>query len=379
MRAMLVDDEALASYDLRRQLEIIGGFEIVAELKDAQEAVRQAESLDPDVVFLDIDMPVLSGIEAAELLQMRLPKLKIVFVTAYDDYAIKAFELNAVDYLLKPVNTGRLRRTVERLQADIRQIQLSNESGVGRGLPLPAASPPHTMLRCFQTLELDNGRLESLPWRTFKAQELFSFLLLHREQLIRKDMLLELLWPEVDYKKGYTQLYTTAYQIRKTIAALDVTLELKSNEKGYKLEVNGLPLDVEIWEQGVTGNMALTMETLDRHLYLTELYRGDYLADYDYLWAESERQRLRYLWFKHASEVAKLLAQAKRVSEAIHLYNQLLDKFPHAEEIHFEVMKLYRQCGDAEAARIQYGKLVQILAEEVGSAPRPDIVEWIGV
>jgi len=111
MRAILVDDEALANFDLRRQLEKIGGIDIVAEFKDAQEAVRQAESFEPEAAFLDIDMPVLSGIEVAELLQMRLPNLKVVFVTAYDDYAIKAFELNAVDYLLKPVNTERLRRT----------------------------------------------------------------------------------------------------------------------------------------------------------------------------------------------------------------------------------------------------------------------------
>ncbi|MFC0330429.1 response regulator [Paenibacillus sepulcri] len=378
MKAILVDDEALASHYLRRQLEKIGGIHILAELRDAQEAVDQAESLKPDVAFLDIDMPALGGIEAAEILQMRDPNLKVVFVTAYDDYAIKAFELNAIDYLLKPVNAERLKRTVERLKLSLPQAVAAGRPEASDIQPVSPVSASPAMLRCFQTLELDNGKLESIPWRTFKAQELFSFLLLHREQLIRKDMLLELLWPEVDYKKGYTQLYTTAYQIRKTIAALDVTLVLKSNEKGYKLEVNGLPLDIEVWEQGVMGTPALTKDTLDHHLALTELYRGDYLADYDYLWAESERQRLRYLWFRHTSEVATLLAQVNRVSEAIHLYNQLLDKFPHAEELHFELMKLYRLCGDAEAARIQYGKLVQILAEEVGGAPRADIMEWIG-
>ncbi|MBW7459212.1 response regulator, partial [Paenibacillus sepulcri] len=345
MKAILVDDEALASHYLRRQLEKIGGIHILAELRDAQEAVDQAESLKPDVAFLDIDMPALGGIEAAEILQMRDPNLKVVFVTAYDDYAIKAFELNAIDYLLKPVNAERLKRTVERLKLSLPQAVAAGRPEASDIQPVSPVSASPAMLRCFQTLELDNGKLESIPWRTFKAQELFSFLLLHREQLIRKDMLLELLWPEVDYKKGYTQLYTTAYQIRKTIAALDVTLVLKSNEKGYKLEVNGLPLDIEVWEQGVMGTPALTKDTLDHHLALTELYRGDYLADYDYLWAESERQRLRYLWFRHTSEVATLLAQVNRVSEAIHLYNQLLDKFPHAEELHFELMKLYRLCG----------------------------------
>jgi two-component system LytT family response regulator len=113
--ALVVDDEPLARARLIRLLGESGGrVEVVGEAGNGEEAIRMAAELRPDVVFLDIRMPVLDGFDVAELLGR--PRPHIVFVTAYDEHALRAFEVHALDYLTKPVRAARLRDTLERIQ-----------------------------------------------------------------------------------------------------------------------------------------------------------------------------------------------------------------------------------------------------------------------
>jgi two-component system, LytTR family, response regulator LytT len=115
LRVMVVDDEQLARDELCYQLEKLGEVEVVAQAGNGIEALTAVERHDPDLVFLDIQMPGLSGFEVARrLLEREDPSPALVFVTAFDQHAIEAFEVNAVDYLLKPVESGRLEQALAR-------------------------------------------------------------------------------------------------------------------------------------------------------------------------------------------------------------------------------------------------------------------------
>lgn len=115
MRILIVDDEALARAFLAEQLTGIAGMEVIGQATNGFEAVKLAEELSPDVMLLDIQMPKLSGFEVLELLRPTRPG--VIFVTAHDEFAIRAFEVHAVDYLLKPVDPARLRAALERAAA----------------------------------------------------------------------------------------------------------------------------------------------------------------------------------------------------------------------------------------------------------------------
>jgi len=115
MRALIVDDEAPARDKLRRWLAEHADITIAGESIDGLAAAAAIATLKPDVVFLDIQMPGLSGLEVASQLEPADAPL-LVFVTAFDEHAIKAFDLNAIDYLLKPYDKDRLRKTLERLR-----------------------------------------------------------------------------------------------------------------------------------------------------------------------------------------------------------------------------------------------------------------------
>jgi len=114
LRAVLVDDEQLARDELGYLLGQIGGVEVLGQAGNGIEALSAIERLRPDVVFLDVQMPGLTGFEVARRMVDARATSHIIFVTAYDQHAIEAFEVNAVDYLLKPVDQARLEVALER-------------------------------------------------------------------------------------------------------------------------------------------------------------------------------------------------------------------------------------------------------------------------
>jgi two-component system LytT family response regulator len=114
LRALIVDDEEPARDRLRRLLAEAGGIDVVGEADEGERAMEQIAALHPDVVFLDIQMPGCSGLEVAASLET--PRPRIVFCTAFEQHAVDAFELNAVDYLLKPVSRARLQKALERVR-----------------------------------------------------------------------------------------------------------------------------------------------------------------------------------------------------------------------------------------------------------------------
>lgn len=115
---MLIDDESIALKELQFHLDCIEGIEIVCAFTNPFEGFFHIPILNPQVIFLDIDMPEISGIYLAEQITNKYPNTRMVFVTAYNEYAINAFELNAVDYVLKPVALDRIKKSVERVLDD---------------------------------------------------------------------------------------------------------------------------------------------------------------------------------------------------------------------------------------------------------------------
>ena len=114
MKALIIDDERLARQELKNLLSSFRHIEIIGEAENAKEAKEKIDQLKPDVIFLDIQMPGKSGLDLIEEISV-LPE--VIFVTAYDEYALRAFEVNALDYLLKPVQPLRLAECIKKLEA----------------------------------------------------------------------------------------------------------------------------------------------------------------------------------------------------------------------------------------------------------------------
>lgn len=128
MRVILVDDESIALDALSEILEGFPGIEIQGKYSSPKKFLEEVAVKKPDVVFLDIEMPVFDGFTVAEEMAHMVPDTRIVFVTAYNEYAIKAFEINAIDYVLKPISRERLSSTVNRIKSSAAKGEYINKT-----------------------------------------------------------------------------------------------------------------------------------------------------------------------------------------------------------------------------------------------------------
>ena len=206
MRALVVDDERVARNRLKRMLGRLDGVEVVGEAADGAEALERIAELEPDVAFLDIRMPGMDGIELAR----RLPAAtRVVFTTAYDDYAVQAFETSAIDYLLKPIEAERLEAAVRKVEqrvgrpAATGELQRLLEKIAGRDDPPRITARRGDTIRVFDPRTISRFHAEDRytvfrhDGRDFLLDESITsleerladlgFLRTHRSELVRLD------------------------------------------------------------------------------------------------------------------------------------------------------------------------------------------------
>lgn len=363
MKAIVIDDEQLALESMARMLQRMG-VEVAASYQNPLEALKADLWPDMDAAFVDISMPGMNGIELAARLQSKHPELHIVFVTAYDQYAVKAFEIAAADYLIKPVRASRLESTLERIRKNPRH-------------PEPVKTEKLPVLVCMHDLGIDAGagKVMEIPWRTSKAKELFAYLLHERNKPVTKEHLQDMLWQEADADKAMANLHTTVYQIRQTLKSANLPVQILYAGGRYRLELGGVKVDCEQWEQALDLAVASTDEGQVYRLLL-DGYRGDYLQVEAYLWAENERERLRIKWLQRASELAQRLEQVGLAADAIRLYQEIQYRFPTWEACYLGLMRTYDQIGNASEVKSQYAKLLQMLEEDLGMQPDKETTAW---
>lgn len=365
MKVILVDDEELALNLLERHLAKISNLDVIGKFVNPSIARDEILKQSVDVVFLDINLPEINGIELGEQILEHKPELALVFVTAYDRYAVEAFELNALDYLVKPLRRDRLMETISRIKS--RYPNVSSPS---------STNSPLRVSVCGQLTIEKAGIFEPIPWRTTRAQELFLYLLLYKGQLVQKSRMIELLWPDSEGDRAYSQLYTTIYHIRKALSKFENAFQIKNKADGYILRTNHVVLDIEKWEKAIIHGGSVTMETVNTYTEAMELYSGAYIEAYDYIWAEAERHRLEQLWLKTAYEIADLYDEHQDVKKAETWYLKISQQHPYSEEAYFSLMKIYSSLGQHEFVEHQYNQLTLLLGDELNILPTSSIRNW---
>lgn len=194
IRTLLVDDEDLARSILRRALAVFPDFEIVGEAANGIEAIEMVAAFHPDLLLLDIEMP---GFNGFEVLQQLTDPPTVAFVTAYDEYAVRAFEANAVDYLLKPLQPERLERSLTRIRTRLSR--------------LPANGAPDHSAKALEIARERGGPLRRLAARRGKRIVIVA--------------LREVVRVEIDDKLVFACTATERLLIEKTIGELEVLLQ----------------------------------------------------------------------------------------------------------------------------------------------------------
>ncbi len=240
LKALIVDDEYPARMELRFQLSHFPDVEIIGEATNAREALRLINALDYDVIFLDVQMPGMTGIELAKQLKGREVMPKVVFVTAYENYAVPAFEIRAVDYLLKPLESERLAETVERLRESVGATAhaapaaaSAGERGEEPAERNPDRKPPLSFLLC----EKDE---KQIPLPLNEIVYIFSegynvFVQTHHDRLLTRYTLQELTerLPAEQFFRSHRSYLVNIYQVKEISPYFNGAYLLKLKDKEH--------------------------------------------------------------------------------------------------------------------------------------------------
>lgn len=182
MRALIVDDEPIARRILAEELEAFPEVEVAGEASNGKQALLKIAETKPDLVFLDLQMPVMSGFEVIQNLPEDRPPV-VVIVTAYDQHAIRAFEAGAVDYLLKPVNGARLRKAVERAHMLYRDpVEAARE--LERASASAEAAAPHQSRKIVGRIGEEYHLLDADDVLAFQAERELVWIITAKQRLL---------------------------------------------------------------------------------------------------------------------------------------------------------------------------------------------------
>ncbi|MFC4386612.1 response regulator [Gracilibacillus marinus] len=363
MKVCLFDDEPLAIELLKFQLLEFKEIEILFTSTEANINKYNGLLQQIDVVFLDIEMPGTNGLLLAEEITALNPNIQVVFVTGYNQYAVQAFEMNALDYILKPVSTERLQNTIQRLQ-----ISTDN--------PEKEQDLLHIQVLGDLTFQLHHQTHPiEIKWRTAKSKELFIYLLHNEGTVVSKDKLVDTLWEDIELEKAYSNLYVSIYNIRKALKELQQYIYIESVQDGYVLKLNQTIIDKINWKDKIQYIPTITTEFIGHLEDTMSIYKGNYLEKLDYTWLEAERFELEELWLHRAKQIATYYYDTNNTDKAIRWYTEIVNKRPEDEHASFQLMKLFNTLNYHMLVDHQYKYLKKILAD-LDITISPDITKW---
>ncbi len=271
-RVMLVEDEYHLLNYMKNMFIELDEFEVVGAYDNPEEALLKFPALLPEVVFLDIEMPILNGIEAARRMLHIKNDIKIIFTTAYTQYSLDAFEVEAIDYLLKPIGLEDINRVIKRLS----KYQIH-----AKEYPVKKVCDTSNLpVRCFGRYEVRNKEGKIVKWPTKKTEEVFAYLLTHQQTHISKWRLIDRIWPDMEEGRGLNNLYSTISRIKPILNTLPYNPVIKMLNSGYILEANQELSDYQLFNNEEVHKFS--MEQMEEIFYL---YQSPLFGVHDYSWS----------------------------------------------------------------------------------------------
>lgn len=366
MKAIVVEDEALTNEYicllLKRQNIVVVGY------TNPVEAYQNIVKRDWDVLFLDVEMPEMSGIEIAEKAYQSGYEGEVVFLTAYQDYAIEAFRVNAIDYLLKPITKDHLIRTIERVKRR-RRLSDSNVVTESKEIKITLFGMTHIYVE-----DLENP----IHWITLKCREVFAFLFLQEKDIIiSKWAIIENIWGDKDAEKGNINLRSTICRINKIFRENKVDCEIRNIGKGYQLHMLEDKVETDAFSLAKLALKDNIITTYNIEHYETLLYSYRPLLEcFDGAWCHSYRE----IYHRYFMEGARKMLEYYRYNmiaplRELKMLEHMLQYDPYDEELRETAMWLHYRIGGKKAVEQYYVEFFQLLKKEISTEPGASITK----
>lgn len=367
MKAILVDDEPAMHLILHKMLDKVPGVRVMGAFTDTKSAAAfLSENADIGLAFVDISMQGENGMEFAAKVENSGCPTQIVFVTSHRDFALEAFELSALDYLVKPVSQERLQRTVNRAIANSRDFRS----------PSPQAQEPERVSITALGDVAASSEAGRVKWISRKCTELFAYLLLYHGRRIPRSRLVADIFGGMDQANAETYLNTTVYQLRKSLEPLGMRETVLSENDGYALELKNSVIDCVEFEQQAGKFQTIDAGNVERAMQVERLYTGDLFGDKAYVWATHETERYATLYASFSQKLADALISLGDPVEASKLLRKLNERNPLDESVVRLLMTIREMTGDKKGLTALYTGYVRLLSRELGIRPSEELIHF---
>lgn len=359
-----VEDEKWALDRLCDMLEKMEQVTLIGRFNNSKEALEFVKNKKIDAAFLDITMPDINGLMLSELILNIDRMVDIVFVTGYEEYALQAFELSAIDYLLKPFSEARLKKTIDRLS-------------LRRSALLPMVSKASVI--CLGEYKLKPAGIEKgeIKWRTQKAKELFAFLIHQNGKSVSRDTIITELWPDYSAEKALANLNANTYYLRKAMADAGIENCIQTSRYEIRLMISQIECDLYDFENIVNKYSTADSESIGSLKKAVSLYHGSYFKDNGYEWAYEKGRQLEQKYLKLLMKMAAFYQNCEYYYDSIEMLKKFLEIDILWEKAHKMVIKNYIYLGEKQAAIQQYNELKELFREELGIEPSKEIKQLI--
>jgi two-component SAPR family response regulator len=358
--AIVIDDEWYNLEETSGFVEATHFFHVVGKYQNPVTALEEMNQIDAKVAFIDIELPEMDGITVAEKLLEINPSIIIVFITSYNQYAVKAFDLNAIDYILKPIKKERFNQMVEKIKKEI-NVRLQKHA-------------QNVCIRCFGAFTVTIGGVV-VKWERAKAEELFAYLLVHHDSFVHKDKIIEELWPGYEQEKALKILQTAVCKIRNLFSVIKDIVKLEYSGSKYCLMINGADCDLFYIEQVINMFDIDAPDTYQAIEQACEIYSNGLLTESGYLWSIQNDQQLHDTLKQVLDQILKVYRASDNDWNVVQLLKRMVRITASDEKLNYELMKLYQKRRDYQEVQNHYQWLKTILKQQYDLLPAKEIQE----
>jgi two-component SAPR family response regulator len=355
MRVFLVDDEQPCLDELSWQLSHYPDIKIAGTFVSPIKAAQAIETDRPDAVFLDIDMPRMSGLELAQRIQEKHAGVIILFVTAYKKYALDAYQAYPLDFLVKPVPDKRLIDTVSHLRRQYALLHPESERRDGLNI------------RCFGSFEIISDSTARFPTR--RVKELLLYLIDRRGVAATRGELLDALFGGKNDMNTLNNLYVTLSRLKTLLYCWDHSRSLIRLTEDNTLVIAPGVCDYTDFMRFAKRNAALSAQNAREAAGALALCRGPYLENETCEWALESTRDVEDEYERVALSLSGFLAAEGNAAEAESVLGALLARNPLCAEGYNALLNLYMKTGDRAAFTARYEEYARVLKKELRIKP----------
>lgn len=361
---IIVDDEVLNIIYLKKILEDINEIRILNSFTEPFEAIDYIAHHRVDLVFLDIELPDINGLDCAINMQDIQNDIKIVFITAYSHYAIEAFKVHALHYLLKPVKQDQILEIINYLR-DSSKIEYGNTE-----------NRLNTKVYFFGKFRIFNSNDEEIKWPTKKTAELCAYFILNSDRKLQKFQICEDIWPDISEERSSQNFHVTLFRLRQILNTEGIPIKIiaiKGSNEGYICDIKSIINEQEEYIKLLNINNKTRIE--DVKVILSSI-QGGFLEENYFTWSEKIQHQVNTELINRVHQLIREIENENR-SEAISITKLALRIYKIEESLMIHYFNLLLKDNEVYQIIQEFDKYKKMLKSEYNLSPSPELISYV--